>query len=178
MLRMTWRRRNDWVAVFEQGVGGIYHGETIRLAWDEFATIRQNIQTIRVNLIPFKIRQFTLKTHAGKQYLFDNNLKSIEVAGLQMQRQIVAKRIPIVMSAFKSGERQTFGHLTIDQFGIQRRKQQMSWDEFDGTTINNGILTIRKKGKRLGWANVALNKVPNAFVLHELLERITQSRHA
>lgn len=166
------RRRNDWVAVYERGIGARYWGKELALPWSEVESVVQNLQTIRVNLIPIKIRNFIVASKSGGNYTFGNTLRNIEDVGALMQQCATARLLPNAITAYERGETLAFSNLKIDQHGLHLKKKSLAWSELDEVKMGYGALVLRKQGKRLNWASVSTNLTPNIFVLIGLFKHL------
>ena len=172
MAWRTWRQRNDWVAIYGEGIGASIRGQQIALRWEDVESIQQNIQTIRVNFIPIKIRKFYLKSKAGKKHVFGNGFKDIEIIGAMMQQQVTSRLLPAVIKRYESGETLDFTGLRIDQQGLQIKQKRLPWSELEAINLQGGMIMFRKQGKRLNWGSLNANAAPNIYVLIGLLKHL------
>lgn len=96
---------------------------------------------------------------------------------LQIVRAKVRDRLTsAARAALDAGESVEFGPLTVTSAGLRYREKSLEWFEIahvrTHSTENGPTLFISAGGSGLPWCMVPLDKVPNDFVLLELIGRL------
>ena len=80
--------------------------------------------------------------------------------------------LPRAIETYNAGGTLQYGKLSVSQAGIGNGKEIVPWAQIKSVQVSNGFIAIKKDGKWLNWANVAVAKTPNYFVFLALADRV------
>ncbi len=109
----------------------------------------------------FKAGTMTLVGEAGHKVVISSRFKgsdaALDVAFAQLHPRLAGSA--------------SFGELSFDGNVLRHvKKGELSIAELDSVSISsNGIVSIRKVGKRLAWASIAMGRIDNPVILFDRL---------
>ena len=88
-----------------------------------------------------------------------------------IQAEAFKHLMPRAIESYSAGGTLHFGKLSINQAGIDNGKEVVPWAQVKSVQVSNGFIVIKKDGKWLNWANVAVAQTPNFFVFLALVDQ-------
>ncbi len=102
-----------------------------------------------------------------------SNYKGIVAALEEVMRRVNPRLVEEKLAEIQEAKAVSFGKFTASNAGIAfGRKEPIPFSEVEGLTLSRGRLTLKRRGKWLATASVAADKVPNLYVLTELLAKL------
>ncbi len=161
------------VQVFEQGFSYVKGSATRVILWDDITSVQQQIVRQRVYFIPIAtFYTYTIRTSKGENIKLTNSIGKVAQLGALIQSETFKRLMPRAIETYSGGGTLQYGKLSMNQAGISNGKETVPWALVKGVQISNGFIAVKKEGKWLTWANVAVAKTPNFFIFLALVDRI------
>lgn len=161
------------IQVFEQGFVHTKAGATRVIRWDDVESVRQQVIKRSVNFIPVGTTYtYTIRTFQGETLKLNNSVSKVAQLGALIQGETFKRLMPRALETYNGGGTLQYGKLRINQTGISNGKEAVPWAQVKGVQVSNGYISVKKEGKWLTWANVAVAQTPNFFVFLALVDRI------
>jgi hypothetical protein len=161
------------IQVFEQGFTYIKAGVAHVVRWDAIESIRHQAVRVRVNFIPIgTAHTYTIKTNQGETIKLTSSIGKVAKLGALIQAEAFKHLMPRAIESYNAGGTLQFGKLSVNQAGIGNGKQVVPWAQVKSVQVGNGSISIKKDGKWLNWANVAVAQTPNFHVFLALVDQI------
>jgi hypothetical protein len=161
------------IQIFEQGFIYSKGSATRVIRWDTIESIRHQAVRMRVNFIPVgTVHTYTIRTNQGETLKLTNSVGKVVKLGTLIQAEAFKHLMPRAIESYNAGGTLQFGKLSVNQAGIGNGKEIVPWAQVKSVQVSNGSITIKKDGKWLNWANVAVAQTPNFFVFLALVDRI------
>lgn len=90
----------------------------------------------------------------------------------RVQRATFPPMYATALSAVRSGRAATFGPFDVTLGGLSHTGKLAPWADVGDVSIGSKAITLKRKGKWLAWATVALDSVPNPHVFLALVEEL------
>jgi hypothetical protein len=172
-----WRlKRNLRALVFPDGLVHIRGTKTNVFRWDEIESVWQSAQKARPTSRAV-YRAYTIADRNGRKAVFTSDFVGVQALGDTIQREVSERLLPHALEAFEAGETVRFGKLSLSQEGLSNDRETIPWDQVEEVKLERGIITVRKEGKWLSWANVTVGGTPNVLVFLTLVDRIIGVKH-
>jgi hypothetical protein len=169
------RNWNTTATVYERGVAlsdprGLRH-----FSWEDVGEVLQSITNVYRNGSLSQTRYvYTVRTHNGQTFTFDNRFVHIKELGEAIQSNVTALVLPRYVQALNDGQRLAFGPVSIDRQGLSTRQKSLSWDEIKAVKLHNGIMTVEQaSGNGRNWAAIDVAKLPNLWAFCQILASLT-----
>jgi hypothetical protein len=161
------------IQVFEQGFSYIKAGAEQIVRWDAIESIRHQAVRVRVNFIPIgTAHTYTIKTNRGETIKLTGSIGRVAKLGALIQAEAFKHLMPRAIENYQAGGTLHFGKLSVNQSGIGNGKEVVPWAQVKSVQVSNGSISVKKEGKWLNWANVAVAQTPNVFVFLALVDWI------
>ncbi|HEU5101667.1 MAG TPA: DUF6585 family protein [Roseiflexaceae bacterium] len=161
------------IQVFEHGFTYIKTGAVRAVRWDAIDSIRCQAVHMRVNFIPVgTLHTYTIRTSQGETIKLTNSVGKVAKLGALIQAEAFRHLMPRAIESYNAGSTLQFGKLSVNQAGIGNGKEIVPWAQIKSVQVSNGFIAIKKDGKWLNWANVAVAQTPNFFVFLALVGRV------
>lgn len=161
------------IQIFEQGFTYIKAGTMRVVRWDAIESICYQAVRMRVNFIPVgTVHTYTIKTNQGETIKLTSSIDKVAKLGTLIQAEAFKHLMPRAIESYNAGGTLRFGKLSVNQAGIGNGKEVVPWAQVKSVQVSNGFIAIKKDGKWLSWANVAVAQTPNFFVFLALVDRI------
>lgn len=174
MIESWLRSRGLSVQVFADGLVRSQYGKSVVVRWDEIAGVWQAITKHYYNgIYTGTTHAYTVQKADGTQTKFNDTLKNVEELGNTIQQEVTKRLLPRAAATYNNGGTVSFGKLAISPMGLSWGDKSLPWAEIQGVQVNKGVLSVKKQGKWLKWANIPVATIPNLLVALTLIDRIT-----
>ncbi len=121
-----------------------------------------------------KERRYTLQCQGGSTFVLSSQLEEFELLGQFLDKVVKRRWLPAYIMAYYRGEELHFQELLLDKqsLSVRRGGKSLPWPFFDGTKLDETMLSIFAKYEHVLWAVIPAERLPNVEVLHNLLEHI------
>lgn len=172
-----WRlKRNLRALVFPDGLVHIRGAKTNVFRWDEIESVWQRAQKARPTSRAI-YRAYTIADRNGRKAVFTGDFVGVQALGDTIQREVSERLLPHALEAFEAGETVRFGKLSLSHEGLSNDRETIPWDQVEEVKLERDIITVRKEGTWLSWANVTVGGTPNVLVFLTLVDRIIGVKH-
>ena len=170
--------RNDLLLVYDEGILSINGPEIKALHWVEIQSIargqiytREGIKTVQ------DIDTMTIVGPDETKYELDRSLPDHQRARASdlVERAFIDHKLPVILERYQAGQEIAFGILQISQKGIRDQNETLPWSSVESITVGPEWVTIREEGRTSEWFHKMLPDVPNARLLKEFMEVISQN---
>jgi hypothetical protein len=151
---------------------------------------RQGLQTVRWNQISW-VKQavtkhyyngiytgtthlYTIETRDNLRVKLDDQFTKVEDLGRAIQQGTTNALFPQYVQALQSGQRLTFGPLSLDAQKLYSGAKEMPWSEIKAISLNKGTISVKKDKGWFNWATVTVPQIPNFFIFIEIASRLTK----
>ena len=169
------RNWNLNLALYEGGFAYIDRHGLRQIKWTDIEAVWQSIT--KHYQYGFHVRttyNYTLQLNDKTKITLDNKIPKIEQVGKAITNGSTNALFPQYVAALKSGQRVTFGPLSLDPNGLYSGNKSLTWQEIKAVKIAQGIIAIKKEGGWFNWATVSVPQVPNFWVFIDLVSRFTK----
>lgn len=90
----------------------------------------------------------------------------------RVQRATFPPLYAAALGAVRAGIPMTFGAFDVTLGGLSHTGKLAPWADIGDVSLGSKAITIKRKGKWLAWATVALDSVPNPHVFLALIEEL------
>jgi hypothetical protein len=132
-------------------------------------------------LIPWAaMTQFNPGTGAltadGKEFNISGGIQDRRLLVRKIKDRLINQLLPGMSESLREGEAFPFGPLTLRRIGIEKKGEQLNWDEVRKIDIavapsGRSDMWVHRKGGVFAWAKLRFDEVPNSFVILELIRR-------
>ncbi len=175
LVELSLRARGQVVTVFADGLTRTQYGKTLTLRWEEITSVWQQVTKHYYNgVYTGTTHVYTVQKTDSTKIKFNDAVKNVEQLGNTIQDEVTQRLLPLAITSLSSGETITFGKLGINVTGLTWGDKSLLWSEIEGVQINKGVLSIKKQGKWLKWANITVSSIPNLLIALTLINRMTE----
>ena len=129
----------------------------------------------RTSEVSFRAGQTIVSQGQVGNGLFAGGVDKHEALGQALREQVSPRVWPGLLQRLGEGRRVAFGALGASREGLIKGRLEggevLPWSDIESTTLANGKLRIKRKGKLLAWENVALGKLRNPDILLSLIQQ-------
>ncbi len=180
LLLIGWAMIESWlqtrglsVQVFTDGLVRSQYGKSAIMRWDEIVGVWQAITKHYYNgIYTGTTHTYTVQKADGTKTKYNDSLKNVEELGNTIQQEVTKRLLPRAVATYNSGGTVSFGKLAISPMGLAWGDKSLPWADIQGVQINKGMLSVKKQGKWLNWANIPVASIPNMLVALTLIDRI------
>lgn len=169
-------RRSLRVLVFPEGLVHIRGGKAQVFRWDEIAKVYMSLQKTRVGGRAVQ-HSYRIQDVRGKRAEFTGDIPGVATLGQTIQQEVTRRMLPRALETYNAGGTVEFGSLSVSQQGLSNRRETVPWSDIEEVKVQRGIITVKKAGKWLNWANVTVGGTPNVFVFLALADRVIGVMH-
>jgi len=147
------------ILLFENGLVRVRFGRVRVFAWDDIVAVYFGSE-IRVQ-------------HRDRSIISFGDLAPSKPrrAELYAQQELKLRLLPDIMERYRAGECVEFGELGISQAGLFKRGKLLRWCDIGRLYIDiHQKLCVVRSGSFLRWYSQAVMRIPNYFILQELIE--------
>jgi hypothetical protein len=167
------------VIVYEQGF--LYLNKANKkldiTRWDQIS------QVIRRTHNNNGLIEYTIKVTRNDEttFVFPHTQPLIAGIGLYVEQKAAEWALPPLLQQYDADETTAFGKLTINQTGITYNKRTLPWSEVYELRIlqlNSTHISIKQRGTNRQWQSIAINKIPDVYLLKLLIDHIISTHPA
>lgn len=163
------------LALYEGGFAYVDRQGLRQVKWTDIDAVWQSItKHYRYGVHVGTTYNYTIQLNDKSKITLDNKFSKIEQAGKAITNGSANALFPKYVAALKSGQRVTFGPLSLDPYGLYSGNKSLTWQEIKAVKIVQGIISIKKEGGWFNWATVSVPQVPNFWVFIDLVSRFTK----
>ncbi|MEJ5224140.1 MAG: DUF6585 family protein [Anaerolineales bacterium] len=174
-----WSAYDNWsraVVLYNDGLA--YHdNKGLQLwRWDEVAEFFFSITRHYTNgVYTGTTYVYTLHKTDGAKLSFDNKYGKDDIPKLggAIEKAVLPIQYKRAADAYNAGQVVAFGPVAISKEGITISKKMYPWDEVAKISLENGMLSVAKKGG--GWfsgAAASVSSIPNVAALLTMIDQI------
>jgi hypothetical protein len=169
------RGTSNRVLIFDDGFAYIKGNKTHIIRWEEVKAVwYTGVKTTGIKTV----NSSTIQLKDGRRFSFGKSFANTDQLNIAIQTGIAQHVLPKAEQAYESGERVAFGRLALSKTGISMEGRTLPWDEVGDVTVEQGVVTIRKRGGLFNkWASIQVRQIPNFFAFANLAGVRTNDGH-
>lgn len=191
MLWHLYRNRGLHVLLYPTGLLRLQRGVVESFPWDDITQVTMKADKATLILVrdekhaigsawlavetpTFQLWNaiLTVKRTDETDAKFTPALSEYEDLVERVQRATFPPLYAKALSAVRSGRAVTYGAFDVTLGGLSHTGKLAPWADVGDVSIGSKAITIKRKGKWLAWATVALDSVPNPHVFLALVEEL------
>ncbi|MBJ6641840.1 hypothetical protein H4K36_35830 [Streptomyces sp. DHE7-1] len=158
---------------FEHGLAEVgKSGEVSVFRWDTMTALQEITERYANGIYVGTTYVYTLYRADGTTLKVTGFYDQPERWGQALQQEITRAQLPGLLAGLEQGETLTYGVLSVDLRGVATSKDSLTWPQIEKAEISQGVLVLRKAGKKLPWARMPVKKIPNLFLFLALMEQL------
>ncbi|WP_460105008.1 DUF6585 family protein [Streptomyces sp. YKOK-J1] len=158
---------------FEHGLAEVgKSGEVSAFRWDTMTALQEITERYANGIYVGTTYVYTLYRADGTTLKVTGFYDQPERWGQALQQEITRAQLPGLLAGLEQGETLTYGVLSVDLRGVATSKDSLTWPQIEKAEISQGVLVLRKAGKKLPWARMPVKKIPNLFLFLALMEQL------
>jgi hypothetical protein len=193
-LLYLWQMRNSTVFnrklrsrrlyLFEHGlVVADADGPIHAARWDAMTVLQRIVNKQVVNTTVQTLFTYTVLLGDGSSFKLTEMYEAPDTWGPAIQKAITRTYLPQVMAAIENGRPVVFADITLSAAGLANVKRgELPWAQIQEIKVNNGVVTVRREGRRAPLTGTPVAQIPNFFVFlaaaETLLSRARQGAGA
>jgi len=118
---------------------------------------------------------YTLENRSGNRLALNDGFSRVEELARVIEENTFSLLFEQAAQQYNFGRNLTFGPVMVNKAGIQVGRKSYDWGDVQQVSIQQGILTVLKKGG--GWfsgASAAASNIPNLRVLLNVIDRLAR----
>lgn len=170
-----WRHRVAYIVTAQGLARAGRSGSQTLLNWDDVDALSVAHRNFRGSVaVTYTLHAGDRKVKVGNG-LLAGGVDKHEALGQALREQVSPRVWPGLLQRLGEGRRVAFGALGASREGLIKGRLEggevLPWSDIESTTLANGKLRIKRKGKLLAWENVALGKLRNPDILLSLIQQ-------
>ncbi len=167
LARLKRRRRDGLhVRVYAHGFAAPVRGRWEFFRWDDIEAVWQKITRIILNSAHVGTEYcYTVRRRDGTQVRLTHHLNDIEELGRRVSAQVLRRLLPKALARVRAGEEVPFGPLAVGARGLRRGSHELAWADVGRVKPDAGYLEVHPTRNRPRWCRVAVESLPNLFLL-------------
>jgi hypothetical protein len=159
--------------LFEHGLLVADHaGPVDAFRWDSMSVLQEIVERYANGAYVGTVYVYTLTRHDGSILKLTHFYADPQQWGAIIQQEITRAQAPAALAALERGQTLQFGDLSVSAGGVATAKRGgVGWHEIQEVNVKNGVLFLKKSGKRLPWSNTQVSKIPNFFIFLAIAQR-------
>ncbi|MFF9207771.1 MULTISPECIES: DUF6585 family protein [unclassified Streptomyces] len=159
--------------VFEHGVAEVGRdGQVSVFRWDSTTVLQEITERYANGVYVGTTYVYTLHRGDGTTLKVTEFYAQPERWGPLLQQEITRAQLPALLAGLEQGGTLAYGELSVNLGGVATAKGSLTWPEIEQVELSQGVLVLRKAGKKLPWARVPVKKIPNLFLFLALVEQL------
>ncbi|MGW4823065.1 DUF6585 family protein [Streptomyces sp. NPDC004227] len=159
--------------LFEHGLAEVgRNGEVSVFRWDSMTVLQEITERYANGIYVGTTYVYTLYREDGTTLKVTDFYGRPECWGPAFQQEITRAQLPGLLTELEQGRTLAYGSLSVNLGGVATAKGSLTWAEIEKVEISQGMLVLRKPGKKLPWAQVQVKKIPNLFLFLALVDRL------
>jgi len=144
-------------------------GETVR--WDEVEAVYQRVTKRYIHGIYLgTTRRYIVHYDGDRRLTFDGKLADVDGLGARIQHEVTSRLLPRARASYDAGASLAFGALGVSRHGLSNGRETVAWNDIQSVRLDQGMLTVRKRGKWRNWSRIPVAKTPNVWVFLALVD--------
>lgn len=165
--------RSWHIYVYSEGLAFVRGSKIDAFRWEHIQSMWQ--KNVRYgNIGTYYSHTITIQGVNGKKVVFTDRFANVERVGNLVADQVLRFQLPQALEAYKAGQVIGFGPLSVSLQGVSNSKETIPWSQVKGVQISNGVVAVKKEGKRLNWSIIRVADIPNFFVFLTLVRSIME----
>ncbi len=158
---------------FQDGLVYAHHGQTDIIRWDAITEVYLYIYANRkARRTRYEYKLCGADGSVIKFNYYDHVVSGMKQMSDMIQQDVTRRQLPKMAAAYDAGQSISFGPLSVSKDGLGKGNKMLPWPEVEDVQMSRGYITIRKRNKRSGWAEVPVGKVSNISAFLALTEQI------
>ncbi|MEU3349614.1 DUF6585 family protein [Streptomyces sp. NPDC006700] len=159
--------------LFEHGLAEVgRNGEVSVFRWDSMTVLQEITERYANGMYVGTTYVYTLHRADGTTLKVTEFYERPECWGPAFQQEITRTQLPGLLTRLEHGETLTYGTVSVNPGGAATPKGSLTWAEIEKVEMSQGMLVLRKHGKKLPWAQVQVKRIPNLFLLLTLIDHL------
>ena len=159
--------------LFEHGLAEVgKSGEVSVFRWDTMAVLQEITERYANGVYVGTTYVYTLYREDGTTLKVTDFYDQPERWGPAVQQEITRAQIPGLLAGLEQGGTLAYGELSVNLGGVATSKDSLTWPQIEKVELSQGVLVLRKTGKKLPWARTPVKKIPNLFLFLTLVEQL------
>lgn len=161
--------------LFEHGLAEVgRNGEVSVFRWDSMTALQEITERYANGVYVGTTYVYTLHRHNGTPLKVTGFYDQPERWGPAVQQAITRAQLPGLLAGLEQGGTLTYGELSVNLGGVATARDSLTWADIAKVEVSQGVLVLRRTGKKLPWARVPVKKIPNFFLFLALVDRLRQ----
>ncbi|MFF9815105.1 DUF6585 family protein [Streptomyces sp. NPDC014006] len=148
------------------------NGEVSVFRWDSMTVLQQITERYANGVYVGTTHLYTLHREDGTTLKVTGFYARPEQWGPAIQQEITRAQLPSLLARLEQGGTLAYGDLSVNLGGVATARDSLTWREIENVELSQGVLVLRKAGKKLPWARVPVQKIPNFFLFLALVDRL------
>lgn len=158
---------------FEHGLAEVgKNGEVSVFRWDSVMVLQEITERYANGIYVGTTYVYTLCREDGTKLKVTEFYDQPERWGPALQQEITRAQLPGLLTRLGQGETLPYGGFSVNLGGVATAKGSLTWPKIEKADVSQGALVLRKRGKKLPWANVPVKRIPNLFLFLTLVEQL------
>ncbi|MFF3636900.1 DUF6585 family protein [Streptomyces sp. NPDC002250] len=159
--------------LFEHGLAEVgKSGEVSVFRWDTMTVLQEITERYANGIYVGTTYVYTLCRADGTALKVTGFYDQPERWGPALQQEITRAQLPGLLAGLEQGGTLTYGELSVSLGGVATSKNSLTWPQIEKAELSQGVLVLRKAGKKLPWAKMPVKKIPNLFLFLALVEQL------
>ncbi|GAB3175239.1 DUF6585 family protein [Streptomyces incanus] len=159
--------------LFEHGLAEVgKNGEVSVFRWDSMTVLQEITERYANGIYVGTTYVYTLYREGGTTLKVTDFYAQPERWGPVFQQEITRAQLPGLLAELEQGRPLVYGGLSVNLGGVATAKGSLTWPEIEKVEISQGVLVLRKSGKKLPWARVPVKEIPNLFLFLALVDQV------
>lgn len=159
--------------LFEHGLAEVgKSGEVSVFRWDTMTVLQEITERYANGIYVGTTYVYTLYRADGTTLKVTGFYDQPERWGPALQQEITRAQLPGLLAGLEQGGTLTYGELSVNLGGVATSKDSLTWPQIEKAELSQGVLVLRKAGKKLPWARMPVKKIPNLFLFLALVEQL------
>jgi hypothetical protein len=150
------------------------HGHyAVAFPWDDIESVRETLLDVRSYGVHVRTeRLLDVRRRDGERVKLNSHFREVDALAEAIESAVTERLLPKARDALEKGRPVGFGPVRLTPQGFDDGGLQvLPWEEYDGATIKEGFLNVRKRGQKSDWFSRPLGELPNGRILLALLPR-------
>lgn len=159
--------------LFEHGLAEVgKSGEVSVFRWDTMTVLQEITERYANGIYVGTTYVYALYRADGTTLKVTGFYDQPERWGPALQQEITRAQLPGLLAGLEQGGTLTYGELSVNLGGVATSKDSLTWPQIEKAELSQGVLVLRKAGKKLPWARMPVKKIPNLFLFLALVEQL------
>ncbi|POX56292.1 hypothetical protein C3489_06115 [Streptomyces sp. Ru71] len=159
--------------LFEHGLAEVgRNGEVSVFRWDSMTVLQEITERYANGVYVGTTYVYTLYREDGTTLKVTGFYAQPERWGPAIQQEITRAQLPGLLAGLERGGTLAYGELSVNLGGVATPKGSLTWPEVDSAELSQGVLVLRRAGKKLPWARIPVKKIPNLCLFLALVDRL------